>query len=181
MEAILDPRAHLVLGTVLSVNDGGAVQTVTVRTHTGFVRSDLEVLQPFGFASMPPLDGAIVALLAIGGDPGHYMALPVAAPSRRFGGQAPGEAAMYAYDGTRVAVRSGGRVEVWGATSVTIHTKDVAITASGTVTVTAPHTVVNGDAHVTGDVSDGHGSLSGLRAHYNAHRHGGSTTTDQPD
>jgi phage gp45-like len=41
-----------------------------------------------------------------------------------------------------------------------------------------------GDVHVTGDVYDEHGSLSGLRAHYNTHTHrtstGGNTTPPSP-
>jgi phage baseplate assembly protein gpV len=41
---------------------------------------------------------------------------------------------------------------------------------------------INGDLHVTGDVYDTHGPLSGLRAHYNAHVHPPSgSRTSQPD
>ena len=160
MEDTFDARAHLVLGIVLSVNDGGAAQTVTVKTHDGFIRSGLEVMMPFGFASMPPLDGAVVALLAIGGDPGHYVALPVCAPSRRFGNQVPGESTMYGYDGSRVRIRAGGTVEIWGATAVTINTADATIVATGTVTVTSPHTVINGHLQVNGAI-DASGTIHG--------------------
>jgi phage baseplate assembly protein gpV len=41
---------------------------------------------------------------------------------------------------------------------------------------------INGDLHVTGDVYDTHGPLSGLRAHYDAHTHpSNGATTSQPD
>lgn len=45
---------------------------------------------------------------------------------------------------------------------------------------------MQGDLHVDGDVYDRHGSLTGLRGHYNGHKHidsrgGVTTTTDQVD
>ena len=51
----------------------------------------------------------------------------------------------------------------------------------GTIQINGPVTV-DGDLHSTGDVSDRHGALSGLRAHYNAHLHPpSSSTTSMPD
>ena len=38
-----------------------------------------------------------------------------------------------------------------------------------------------GDLHVNGDVYDRHGSLDRLRGNYDAHKHGGGSTTDHPD
>ncbi len=143
----------LVRGLVVSVDDTGTAQTVTVKTHDGMIYRDIEVWMPFGFASNPPIDGAAVVLMAIGGDVGHYLALPVSAASRRFGNQANGEAVMYAFDGTRVHCRAGGKVEIWGATEVTVHSKDVAITASGTITLNAGQIEIDGSLHVTGPIN----------------------------
>jgi phage baseplate assembly protein gpV len=39
---------------------------------------------------------------------------------------------------------------------------------------------VQGDLHVAGDVYDSHGSLSQLRAHYDAHTHASLSTPPQP-
>jgi phage baseplate assembly protein V len=152
-EQAFDARAHLVKGIVLSVDDSGDVQTVTVKTHDGFIRSDIPIAMPFGFASMPSLDGATVLLMAVGGDPANYEALPIGNPSRRFGNQAAGETAMYGHDGSRVQIKAGGAVEVWGAKSVTIHTPTVAIVATGTVTVTAAHIVLNGPVDIGGPLN----------------------------
>ena len=153
MERAFDARAHLVKGVVLSVDDSGDVQTVTVRTHDGFVRSDIPVNMPFGMASMPPLDGATVVLMAIGGDPANYEALPIGNPARRFGNQGHGETVLYGHDGSRVHIRTGGTVEVWGAAAVKINAPNVSIVATGTVTITAAETVINGPLAVNGPIN----------------------------
>lgn len=174
MDHIFDMRGMIRLGVVQSVNDMGGVQTVTVKTEDGFVRSDITVLQPFGLASSPPVDGAVALLLAVGGDPGHYVALPLGNPAKRFGAQAPGETAIYQHAGARVHVRADGTVEVHAASQVLIK-------ATATVVIDAPTVSMTGDLNVTGNVSDGHGSLARLRGNYDAHKHGGGPTTDHPD
>ena len=170
-ELVGDIRSAIALGVVRAVNDTGQAQTVTVQTHDGVIRGDIEVLQPFGFASAPPAAGALCLLFAVGGDVGHLVALPIGVPGARLGGQAPGESTMYGADGSRVAVRQGGTVEVWAATTVVVH---------------APNAHFTGNVLVDGDISDqagAHGSVGTLRAAYDAHAHpdpqGGSTgTTD---
>lgn len=174
-ELVGDFRGATVLGVVRAVNDTGQVQTVDVETHQGMVRAGIEVLQPFGFAGAPPAAGAICLLFAVGGDPGHMVALPIAAPGGRFGNQAAGEATMYGSDGTRVSIRAGGIVEVWAGTEVIVH---------------APLVRMTGDLIVDGNISDLgglHGTFGGLRTAYNGHHHpgvqsgGASTgTTDAP-
>jgi phage gp45-like len=164
-----DFRGATVLGVVQAVNDAGQAQTVDVKTHEGIVRAGIEVLQPFGFAGAPPAVGAICLLLAVGGDPGHMVALPVAAPGGRYGGQAAGEATMYGSDGTRVSIRQGSTVEVWAATQVILHT---------------PLATITGNLVVDGDISDAggaHGTLAEFRTAYDEHKHpdvqpGGSST-----
>lgn len=174
MQDIGDMRGMILRGEVISVSDAGGAQTVTVRTHDGFVHADVEVLQMFGVASHPPVDGAMALLLAVGADPAHLVALPIGNPARRFGAQAAGEAAVYAHNGSRVHIRADGAVEVWGAAEVRVH-------AATKVAITAPLVECSGDLHCAGNVSDSHGTLASLRGHYNAHHHGGSPTTDQPD
>jgi phage baseplate assembly protein V len=152
------------VGQVIAVDDSGQAQKVTVRTGDNVERADVEVMMPFGFSSMPPLHGAICMLVAIGADPANLRALPIGAPSRRFGGQQPGEAVMYAQDGTRVAVRQGGIVDVWGAEQVNVHTKTCTINApAGCVINAAAGTTVNGDALVNGNV-EVTGNISGTGA-----------------
>lgn len=135
-------RSLISYGVITAVDDSGAAQTVTVLTGDGVQRADVEVMQPFGLASAPPADGATTVVLAIGGDPSNLVALPLSNPSARFGGLGAGEAILYASDGTRVHVKPGGVVEVWGK-SVTINATN--LTINGNV-------LVNGNLTATGDV-----------------------------
>lgn len=157
-----DIRGIVASGVVLSVDDSGQAQTAVVQTADGAIRGDVEVLQPFGLASTPPAAGSICVLLAVGADPANLVALPLGCPSARFGGQLPGEAALYASDGTRVRVRQGGTIDIWGGTQVNVHTANMAITlaAGGTLTLT-------GDLHVTGEIIQGYGGAGqvGLGTH----------------
>jgi phage gp45-like len=172
-ELVGDIRSAVALGVVRAVNDAGQAQTVTVQTHDGVVRADIEVMQPFGFASAPPAAGALCLLFAVGGDVGHLVALPIGVPGARFGGQAAGETTIYGASGARVAIRADGSVEVWASNTVTVHAANVHMT---------------GNLLVDGDISDqagAHGTLGALRTAYNVHAHpdpqGGSTgTTDHP-
>ena len=100
-EIVMYLRGLMARGLVIGVNDAGASQTVNVSTHAGITRQLVPVLQPYGFASHPPA-GAMTLVLAIGGDQGDMVALPLAAPDHRFGGLAPGEVAFYDAAGSRV-------------------------------------------------------------------------------
>lgn len=50
----------------------------------------------------------------------------------------------------------------------------------GTIQIHGNVFVNGGDLHVAGDVYDGHGKLSDLRAHYNSHTHPGNNTRPNP-
>ncbi|MGH7113985.1 MAG: phage baseplate assembly protein domain-containing protein [Stellaceae bacterium] len=147
-----DIRGIVGWGIVRSVEDGGQAQTVSVQTADSAVRANVEVAQPFGLASNPPANGAIALVLAVGADPANLVALPAGCPSARFGAMEPGEAALYASDGSRVHVRQGGIIDVWGGSQVNVHSANMAITlaAGGVLTVT-------GDLHVTGEIIRGYG------------------------
>jgi phage gp45-like len=166
-------RGGVSLGVVTSVNDSGGAQTVNLTTGDGVDRADVEVFLPFGFTSNPPLDGAICLVFAIGADPSNLGAIPIANPSARFGATLPGETVLYGGDGSRVAIRQGGVVEVWAGSTVAVHASG-GTTFSGNVTV-------DGSLTTTGDVSDSHGSLDRLRGHYNGHDHAGGAPTSEPD
>lgn len=147
------------LGVVRALNDAGLVQRVTVETTEGFIYDRVEVMQPAGFASVPASDGAIVLLLAVGGDPANWRALPVGNPSRRMGALQPGESVLYGMDGSRVAILSGGTVDVQAATMVRISAPNTTIVATGAITLTAPgglvitgNVEVDGDIHATGTI-----------------------------
>lgn len=98
-------------GVVRSTSDSGQTQSATVTTHRHVDRSDVEIMQPFGFSSNPG-KGAGIILLSVGGDQGDLIGLPMANRSQRLGNLKPGEAAMYGADGTRVHVKDDGTIHV---------------------------------------------------------------------
>jgi phage gp45-like len=158
-------RGLVVRAEVRGTGDAGEVQTVEAETHEGVLRSGIEVLQPFGVVSRPPTAGAIAVLLAVGGDQGDMVALPLACPSARYGDLAPGETVVHDAAGNRLHFRNGGLVEVAASTSLTV-------TVGGTeLLVNAAGVTITGNLVVTGQVSDANGSMQEMRDRYNAHGH----------
>jgi phage gp45-like len=151
-ETVMELRGTAMRGLVQRVDDSGPMQVVDVLTHDGMLRTGIEVYQFAGLATAPVAAGAVVQLAAIGADPGDLIALPPVYPAARFGGLAPGEAVLYNLtDGSRVAIRQGGTIEILAATEVKISVPSVVIT--GNVTL-------NGTLTATGDVVAGGISLT---------------------
>lgn len=160
-EQVMELRSLAAFGLVTAVRDAGAEQVVDVQILPGVVRSEVRVLQPFGFASAPVADGAIVLLVQVGGDPANLAALPAARPGGRFGGLAEGEAVLYGAAGQRVAMRADGSVEILSATEVRI-TSDVSVHVTAPTTLISGNLVVDGHLHVTGlGSSSGAAEISG--------------------
>lgn len=166
-------RGLIVRAEVRGVADAGETQAIVAETHEGIVRSGVEVLSPFGLASVPPA-GGITLLLAVGGDQGDMVALPLACPSARFGGLAAGETVLHDAAGNRLHFRNGGLVELHAAASISVK-------AGGTEMVVAEDGVtITGDLTVTGQISDGVGSMQGIRDAYNAHGHPDASPPPSP-
>lgn len=164
---IMTLRGGIARGAVAGTADDGQAQTVDVETHEGVLRAGVEVMQVYGLASRPPAGpGAIALLLAIGGDQGDMVALPIGVPSLRFGNLAPGETVLHDDFGNRVHIKAGGIVEVSAATKIVLRAPLVEIVAED-VTIT-------GDLAVAGQVSDAAGSMQEMRGRYNSHDHAGS-------
>lgn len=139
---------------VTSVNDTGGAKTVNITTGSEVNRADVEVADPWGFSAVPPMDGTITVTLRYGDDPANIFALPLSNPSCRFGGLLTGESVLYGQDGSRVHIRQGGIVDIWGGTQVNLHTKGCTINAPEGCTVNGNATV-NGNVTVTGDFTGG--------------------------
>jgi len=167
-------RGLVVRAEVRGTGDAGEMQTVEAETHDGILRSGIEVLQPFGVASRPPAAGAIAVLLAVGGDQGDMVALPLACPSARYGDLAAGETVVHDAAGNRLHFRAGGLVEIAASTSlkVTVGGTELLVNASG-VTIT-------GNLVVSGNISDGNGSMQEMRDRYNVHGHPGAPGGPSP-
>lgn len=166
-------RGLVMRAEVRGTSDGGETQTVEAETHEGILRSAVEVLQPFGVASRPPA-GGVAVVLAIGGDQGDLVALPLACPSSRFGGLAEGETVVYDAAGNRLHFRAGGLVELRAQNSVKVQ-------VGGTVMEVTPAGVaITGDLVVSGQVSDANGSMQEMRDRYNAHGHPNASAPPGP-
>jgi phage baseplate assembly protein V len=119
-------RGLISRGVVRATNDRGGAQSVDATLARHVDRSDIEVIQPFGFASNPGPGGQAI-FLAIGGDQGDLMALPVANRSQRLGNVKHGESAIYAADGSRVHAKQGGKIDVLARNEALIKVGDLAI------------------------------------------------------
>lgn len=121
--------AHQIRGMVArvavgSINDSGGSQTADVTVYAGVDRSGVEVAQPYGFASVSP-GGGLGLALAVGGDQGDLVIMPIGNPAYRLGNLAPGEAAMHGMDGSRVHVKLGGIIETVATKRVELHVADM--------------------------------------------------------
>ena len=162
---IMTLRGGIARGAVASTADDGQAQTVDVETHEGVLRAGVEVMQVFGLASRPPAgDGAMALLLAIGGDQGDMVALPLGCPSVRFGKLANGDSVLYDAAGQRVHLRDGVIVEIVAVTKLRL--------VAPTVEIVADAVTITGDLAVAGQVSDAAGSMQEMRDRYNSHDHG---------
>lgn len=100
-------RGLALRGVVESTDDAGETQTASVTTLKDVRRSDVEVLQPFGFASRAPA-GGLALVIGVGADQGDVVMLPVGSPAHRFGGLAEGEAVLYTAEGDHFLLRADG-------------------------------------------------------------------------
>lgn len=113
-------------GVVRSTNDKGASQTASVTTHRHVDRTDVEIAQPFGFASRAP-GGGLMIVFAVGGDQGDLVGLPVAAPGNRMGNLAEGESALHNLKGDRVHIKADGTIEVISTKKVFVKVKTTTV------------------------------------------------------
>ena len=113
-------RSIVSRAVVRGTNDGGEMQTADVTTHASVDRSGVEIVQPFGVASRPR-SGGLMVVLAVGGDQGDLVGLPIGLPEDRLGGLEEGEAAIYAADGSRVHVKADGTVDVNAQAKVNVN------------------------------------------------------------
>lgn len=152
-------RGMVRLVSLKNTKDDGETQRASIEVADGVWRDDVDIMQPFGFASHVPEDGALGLAIAIGGDQGKIVVLPVGNPSKRMGGLNPGEVGVYNDQGDKTVLTSGGNME---------------IKAGAAVTVVAPTVIVDGDIECTGDISDKNGSMQEMRDRYNEHDHAGT-------
>jgi hypothetical protein len=147
--------------TVTSVDPSRPAVRVTIQPE-GIVSGWLPVLSPWVGAgwgmSCPPSPGDQVLILAQEGHAEHGVVIGRAWSDQARTPQAPsGELWLTHQSGTFLKLTADGTIQAHGDLHLT------------------------GNIFATGNVSDGTGSLARLRQHYDAHVHGASPTTSQPD
>ncbi|MBB4956230.1 phage gp45-like [Agrobacterium vitis] len=98
--------------TVKNIKDDGQMQTASAEVADGIYRDELEIMLPYGVLSVPDDDGAVGIALAIGGDEGDMVLLPLGNPSQRMGGLNKGDVGLANKFGDRVICRANGKIEV---------------------------------------------------------------------
>lgn len=169
MQHDMEIRTQVLKGTVQSIDDAGQVQVVTVKLDDLGSR-DIEMAQPYGEAGVPPVDGALAFVAAIGGDPAHLAIVALMNPSYRFGALQSGEKVVYDASGQRLHFRQGGVTEIHAGGTLAVFAPTVTIQAPGA----DAQVTIDGNLTVTGDISDqngAHGTLNTLRSDYNEHTH----------
>ena len=146
--------------TLKNVKDDGQTQTASIEVADGIFRDDIEVMQPYGFASHVPQDGALALAFAIGGDQGDMVIMPIGNPSKRMGKLNPGEVGFYNESGDRAIMTAGGSLEIKAGQMVNISTdagvfiKCVVVAIDGDLTVSGNATV-DGNINTGGNVTAG--------------------------
>lgn len=114
--------------TVKDIKDDGQMQTASAEVAEGVWRDDLEVMLPYGFLSVPDDDGAVGVALAVGGDEGDMVILPLANPSQRIGGLSKGDVGIGNKFGDRLIIKASGGMEAQAASSITFKVGGVTMT-----------------------------------------------------
>ena len=108
--------------TIKNVKDDGETQICSVEVAEGIWRDDVEITQAFGFNSVAPEDGGLAIVLAVGGDEGDLVVLPIGNPSKRMGGLQGGETGMHNEGGDKIVLGKGGDLKVRSAATISLKT-----------------------------------------------------------
>jgi phage baseplate assembly protein V len=117
--------------TLKNVKDTGETQTASIEVADGIFRDDVEIHQPYGFASSVPEDGALGLALAIGGDQGDIVVIPAANPSKRMGKLNPEETGIYNASGDKIVLGADGSISIMAGADLTVKIGGVTFQISG--------------------------------------------------
>jgi len=132
--------------TFKNVKDDGETQTASIEVADGIWRDDVEIMQPYGFASHVPEDGGLALAFAVGGDQGDMVVMPIGNPSKRMGKLNPGEVGFYNEHGDKAIMTAGGALDIKTGATVNI------VTDTG-VNITCTIVSINANLHVTGNIT----------------------------
>lgn len=159
-ELIAKLRGMIRRVAIKNVSDDGETQTASIEVADGIWRDNIEISQQYGMTSNAPEDGGLAIAIAIGGDEGDMIVLPIGNPSTRMSGLGKGDVAMYNAFGDRVVIRQGGGIEVKAASSIAMNVGGVsAVLSAEGLAITGGKVTHNGknigDTHIHGGVVPG--------------------------
>lgn len=179
-----------------NINSSTPIQLIQADGLAGEQLQDNELMQHYGYTSVPP-DGTQVVVLPIGGKTAHGIIIATEHAKYRLKGLKAGEAALYDDLGQSIVLTRSGIV-VKGAglpiiiedtPSVTAKTPTFHMTgnlqvdgdiSNGGNVATQGNTSVQGNITAQGEIIDhGNKAMSGMRDQYNTHHHGGSPAPDR--
>lgn len=169
------------VGRVSATNETATMRTVQLLQTTPEILDRAPLVQYYGIASRPH-PGCHAVTVMVGGEQSPAVLVIATNDARYHLTLAEGEVALHTDQGDHVWLKRG-LIEVLSTTQVNVSAPTVDIAGAAAVNIngpagialTAPVSTINGDLHVTGDITDrngAHGSLATLRANYNAHAHG---------
>ncbi len=103
-----------------NINDGGQMQTASFEVAPGVWRENIEIAQPYGFAGHVDEDGSEFLLIAVGGDQGDLIALPLGNPSQRMGNLPAKQIGLYNNGGDKIMLTPGGTIEIAAGTALNV-------------------------------------------------------------
>lgn len=168
-------------GVLNLVNDALMLQEVQV-SLLGDKPAWAERFQQYGYTSHP-LVGAEAVVASVSGARAHLVALSVDDRRYRPKNLLPGEVCLYTDEGDELRFMRGRLIRVTAGAKVEVNAPEVVVNASTSVTLNTPLTHATGDFKADGEVSDGKGSMNGMRDTFNGHDHPGDSggTTDKPN
>jgi len=195
-------RIELMLARgVVRLAKEGKCQYLQLDLLAGETRDGVERFEEYGYASAP-LPGCEAAVLFVGGNRGHGIAVATADRRYRPTDLQPGETCLYTDEGDRITLRRGRIIDVVAGTKVKITAPEVEVIAATKVTVTTPLAEFSGNIVAAGMVAaagfgtggivsvetgkvkataveDAAGAMSEMRQVFNGHKHsdpqGGTT------
>lgn len=169
-------------GVVSLVNDSLKLQEVQV-TLLGDEPAWAERFQQYGYTSHP-LSGAEAIVAAVSGSRAHLVALSVDDRRYRPRGLQPGEVCLYTDEGDEIRFKRGRVIGITAGSKVEVTAPEAVFNCSTSVTLNTPDVFATGNIKADGEISDGTGSMSGMRDTFNDHDHAendGGGPTDPPN
>lgn len=171
-------RVRTAFRTVLTgINSSSPIQLVQADALAGEQLQDNELMQHYGYTSVPPT-GAQMVVLPLGGKTAHGIIIATEHTQYRLKALKNGEVALYDDLGQQIVLTRAGIVIKGAGLPITI-TGTPSVTLDTPVTHLTGNLNVDGNVTAQGDILDhGNKSMAGMRSAYNGHRHGGGATPD---